>query len=737
MRAAASRDGAITRRESPPDMTTGSDSGLLRRWLPWLALTGACGLLLGAGVVLGQRLATSDAQTDAQTDAGTRAKPRRADRGGDAQPNPRMANAVSPYLQMHADNPVAWYRWGETALRKARAEDKPIFLSIGYYTCYWCHVMERESFADPEVAAVLNEHFVPIKVDREAQPGVDSLYMRALRVMGQRGGWPLSMFLTPERVPFFGATYLPKAQFMRGLEEIHDIWVDERERIESVSARVLDGLERSDRIVGVGAAGKVPSTEALDAALREIRRDFDEAHGGFSSAPKFPQASKLALLLDRAERADDDEARRMVTTTLDAMAAGGIHDQVGGGFHRYSTDARWHVPHFEKMLYTNAQLLRVYARAARLTDDARYGEVAAGIAAYVERTLTDPDSGLFYSAQSSLVNGVEGKSHTWTREEVAHALDDERLTRIAVALYGLDGEPDVEHGEHVLHRPRTPDEVAASLDGVGAEDVLAARETIDKRLLAARAERVQASVGTKHVLGWNAQMIEALAYAGRVLDRPEWIARAERAAEAVDARLIDASGGPLHAIRGERGDVPAQAFDYATLMLAQLELARATEEAQWRTRAVATAKSMVTKLWNAERGVFDRRPDRGALVMQTTDLQDGAVPGGNSVAARAFATLAHAEGPHLAPYAATVLRAYRRPLDRRPSTLAYMLTALAAYHDGKLPLRAEVPDAWPQATAAAVPPPAQGWPRTRSARDREIAPLDTATVVAGELAHGP
>ncbi|MEX2575874.1 MAG: thioredoxin domain-containing protein [Halofilum sp. (in: g-proteobacteria)] len=706
----------------------------VRRLLPWVALAAACLLLTLAALVLTQRLdrsaettataaadvsavegdaqpasrqeadapraanaatastAPDDGSTDADTDPGDNATP------SAREANPRMADATSPYLRMHADNPVQWYRWGEAAFAKARREDKPIFLSIGYYTCYWCHVMERESFMDTEVARLINEHFVPIKIDREYRPGVDALYMRALHVMGERGGWPMSVFLTPEREPFFGGTYFPKDQFLQALDRIENVWENDRARIEEVTGQVVAELERSSGMVGVDGGGEVPSVENVEHAMAAIDKSFDPEHGGFSDAPKFPQPSKLSLLLEQHARTGDERALKMATTTLDAMAAGGIHDHIGGGFHRYATDARWRVPHFEKMLYGNAQLLRLYARAWELTDNERYRAVADGIAAYIERTLTDADTGLFYAAQSSLLDGVEGKSYSWTRAQVEAALGDDRLTRLAVLLYGLDGEPlvgepELERGAHVLYRARSPSAVADRIDGLDTEAVAAARPEIERRLLEARQQRKQASVGTKHVLGWNAMTIDALAYAGRVLERPEWVERAERAAVAVEQRLYDVEGGPLHAIRGDRGRVRAQLSDYAALAAAQAQLARAHTDAErdWRGRAQATARDMIGTLWNPERGVFDRRPSSGDLLLQTNELQDGAVPAGNSMAVRALVDLAHSGQASLAPYAATVLRAHRSMFERNPAALTHMLSGLGAYHAAELPPTMEIP----------------------------------------------
>jgi len=603
----------------------------------------------------------------------------------------RMDNAASPYLALHADNPVDWYPWGEEAFEKAREENKPIFLSIGYFTCYWCHVMERESFSDDRVADLLNRHFVAIKVDREQRPGVDSLYMRAINILGQRGGWPLSIFLTPDRKPFFGGTYYPKSQFISGLNQIHRMWADQPDRIVSTADQVVDALKQSERAVGVDAGGEIPGTELLEAGQTALAQDFDAQRGGFGAAPKFPQPSNLVFLLDRHRTTDSKHALEMVTTTLDAMASGGIWDHLGGGFHRYSTDADWHVPHFEKMLYDNAQLLEVYARAWEITGKERYRDIVEGIVRYLDNTLTDSETGLLYSAQSSLVHEQEGESYIWTREQVSEVLKDDRQLEVATALYGLDGEPDLE-GAHVLHRPRSHAEVAEEFDGLEAGDIETLHRQIDRALLTARKEREQAPVGTKHVLSWNALTARSLAYAGRVMEDPALTERAGTLIEAVMEHMYRAEGGPWLALRaGHAGEVKAQSLDYAALTGALLELARTTGDEQYRRQAARVAADMIERLWNAERGLFNRRANADELLVETTDLRDSAVPAGNSLAALSLTELARTADEQFAPYAATVLRAHGALMDQRPRSLPLMLTALSRYRQADLVESAAIP----------------------------------------------
>lgn len=605
----------------------------------------------------------------------------------------RLKNASSPYLQLHAENPVDWYPWGEEAFAKAREENKPIFLSIGYFTCYWCHVMERESFNDDEVADLLNRHFVSIKVDREQRPGVDSLYMRAVNILGERGGWPLSMFLTPDRKPFFGGTYYPKPQFIDALNQLRAVWQEQPERVENAANQVVDALQRSERTAGVSAGGEIPGTDLLDKAETSFARRFDETSGGFGNAPKFPQPSGLLFLLDRHQTTGSEHALNMAVTTLDAMASGGIRDHLGGGFHRYSTDAEWHVPHFEKMLYDNAQLLEAYALAWQITGKDRYREIVDGIVRYLDSTLTDPETGLLYSAQSSLVHEEEGESYVWTREQVAEVLNDERQLEVASLIYGLDGQPDLE-GAHVLHRPLTHAEVADEFDDLDADDIEALHEQIDQALLSARNEREQAPVGTKHVLSWNAMTARSLAYAGHVMEKPELIERARATVDAVMTHMYEAEGGPWLAVRDNyEGEVKAQSLDYAALTGAFLELARATGDEQYRQRAARVASDMVERLWNPDRGLFNRREEAKELLVETTDLRDSAVPAGNSVAALALTELARSGHTQFAPYAATIMRAHGNIMDQQPGGLALMLTALNNYHQAELPASVAIPDA--------------------------------------------
>ncbi|MGH9459563.1 MAG: thioredoxin domain-containing protein, partial [Thermoanaerobaculia bacterium] len=382
----------------------------------------------------------------------------------DERPSNRLARETSPYLLQHAHNPVDWYPWGDEAFDRARREQKPVFLSIGYSACHWCHVMERESFEDDETAALLNAHFVSIKVDREERPDVDSIYMQAVQMMTGHGGWPMSVFLTPEGLPFYGGTYFPPddrrglPSFRRVLEQLRDVWQTRREDVASASDEVHKAIASASAI---GVAPAPVTREELDAAAGQIASTYDRQFGGFGGAPKFPPSMSIAFLMTVAWRTRDETLHRIVTHTLDAMARGGIYDQLGGGFHRYATDARWLVPHFEKMLYDNALLAHAYVRAWQWTKEPLYARVARETLAFVRRELTGPEGG-FYSTLDADSEGEEGKYYVWSRDEILEALgaDDGRLF---AAAFDVSDRGNWE-GVNILHVPRDHDAVAGDLD---------------------------------------------------------------------------------------------------------------------------------------------------------------------------------------------------------------------------------------------------------------------------------
>ncbi len=538
----------------------------------------------------------------------------------------RLARETSPYLLQHAHNPVDWYPWGEEAFAKASAEDKPIFLSIGYATCHWCHVMERESFEDEAIARLLNEGFVPIKVDREELPDVDHVYMSALQAMAQRGGWPLNMFLTPALKPFYGGTYFPPqprfgmpafADVLRGVREA---WIARRAQIEQHAQALLDHLRE----------GTTPPRPAVRddphaQAVAQLARRFDTAHGGFGEAPKFPQAPLLQYLLALAA-AGEERARTMLVTTLARMAAGGMYDHVGGGFARYSTDARWHVPHFEKMLYDNAQLARVYAGAYRLTGDERLRFVAEDTLAWMAREMHPRDAPTaFSSAQDADSEGVEGKFYVWTADEFRAVLGEDAAA--AARLYGVVPEGNWEHGVNVLER-RDPEAVRASL-ALSAAEFARWERSVRDRLYETRARRVPPLTDDKVLADWNGMALRVLAEAGRLLARPDLV----DAARGLARFLLDVmtrDGRLCHAYRAGRLRAESYLADYAQVGLGLVELHAASGELHWLEAARSLAARMIERFCDPHEGFYDS--EGGALPLRARDPFDGATPSGTAAA---------------------------------------------------------------------------------------------------------
>jgi uncharacterized protein YyaL (SSP411 family) len=571
-----------------------------------------------------------------------------------------LADTTSPYLLQHADNPVDWFPWGAEALRKARQEDRPIFLSIGYAACHWCHVMERESFEDEDTAAFLNEHFVSIKVDREERPDLDGIYMDAVQAMTGQGGWPLSAFLTPDGRPFFAGTYFPKEpghgmpSFRQVLEGIAEAWRDRREDVERQGTSVTEAIGRASSL----GASPDPLTEELTAAaFATLRAAFDERWGGFGSAPKFPQPMTLEFVLRMAVR-DVPDAMEILTTTLDRMAAGGIHDQVGGGFARYATDARWHVPHFEKMLYDNAQLALLLTRAWLVTRRERYRRVATDTFAFLLREMRQPEGG-FSSSQDADSEGVEGKFFTWAWPELASLVGPD-----AAAAFGAREEGNWE-GTNVLWLP----------DGLPDEERLAdARRT----LLAAREERVRPATDDKVLTAWNAMAIEALAVAGRAFRDPALLDAATSTAGFVLEHLRTGDGVLRRSWRRGVAGGPAFCDDHALLASACLTLFAATGELRWFREASRLGRELVERFHDPERGgFFQTAADADPLVLRPKELYDNAVPSGNSAAADVLQRLGLLTGdPELERIGVSGIRLVRDGIARAPTGFGHALNAL-------------------------------------------------------------
>ncbi|PJB31727.1 MAG: thioredoxin [Deltaproteobacteria bacterium CG_4_9_14_3_um_filter_65_9] len=592
----------------------------------------------------------------------------------------RLALETSPYLLKHADNPVDWYPWGKEAFDKAKAEDKPIFLSIGYSTCYWCSVMERESFADASVAALMNRHVVSIKVDREERPDLDGIYMTAVQLMTGQGGWPMSVLLTPDRKPFFGATYIPRRQFTQLLEGVHVAWTQRREEVLAQAGKIAEAVAATGEMPDKPSSS-LPKADLVRSAALRYGEMFDPEHGGFGGAPKFPQPAVLELLMSHFEMTGERSGMTMVERTLDAMARGGIHDQAGGGFHRYSTDAEWLVPHFEKMLYDQAQFLHAYARAFKLTRNEEFRRVSGEIAAYVRREMTSP-TGLFYSAQDSEVNGEEGKSYLWRKEELKRVLGEKEYA-LASRAYGFSGLPNFE-GRYILHLPKSHEEVART-EGMPVDDMLRKMDAVRATLLAERRKRPQPALDDKSIASWNGLMIEALAYAGGVFPNDEYVRMASKAADDLLKTLRNKDGELLHVARGGKAKLDAYLDDYAALILGLLELYRDTGEKHWLQEADRIGNAMVERLWEPGGGFRYAVPTVAFLIANPRDTYDGAFPSGNSLAVRALTGLAANGYPRYARYAAETFAVFEPVARKAPVALPYMLWGLHEYRVAKLP----------------------------------------------------
>jgi len=535
---------------------------------------------------------------------------------------------------------VDWFPWGPEAMERARKEDKPILVSIGYSACHWCHVMAHESFEDPDIAAQMNEQFISIKVDREERPDIDSIYMTALQAMSGQGGWPLNVFLTSDAVPFFGGTYWPPSDrqgmpgFPQVLEAIHKTWTTNRDGLQQTAQQVLGYLSAS----AIGTSAHSTLSEAItDRAIERLAILFDRALGGFGRAPKFPQASVLEFLLRHHRRTGSGAALEMLTITLDHMASGGIYDQLGGGFARYSVDGEWLVPHFEKMLYDNAQLMSIYLDAWRVTGNHIYRTVVEETADWILREMRSPEGG-FYAALDADSDGEEGKFYVWTQEEIDAALSPDEADLIKLQ-YGVTKSGNFE-GVSILHVNRSTDDLAASLDRDDGD----VRETIDRgrsRLLERRARRIRPGADTKIIVSWNGLVIKALASAGVSLGRNDLVEAAGVAANLILEHGLSADG---HLVRTLTAGKPAgfgMLEDYAFLADGLLNLHSAIGEHRYLEYANSLAATIQDRFTHTDGpGFFDTRSDHETLIIRPRELQDGAIPCGNSVAIDVFLTLA-------------------------------------------------------------------------------------------------
>ncbi len=581
----------------------------------------------------------------------------------------RLAQETSPYLRQHRDNPVDWYAWGPEAFAAAEERDVPIHLSVGYSACHWCHVMAHECFEDDEVAAEMNRRFVNIKVDREERPDVDSVYMDAVQAMTGRGGWPMTVFLTPSGDPFYGGTYFPKPHFLKLLAAIDDAWHNRRAELAQNTDALREAISRSARMK---PASDLPGRAHLTGAVQALAQSFDREWGGFGQAPKFPSTMNLDLVLRWYLRSGEEGARHVVTTSLDAMASGGMYDHIGGGFARYSVDRQWLVPHFEKMLYDQALLVRVYTHAAVVLDEPRYRQVVAETIEYVRRDLGQ-DGGAFSSAEDADSpgpdgHGHEGLFHTWTPDEVRAVLGDD--APLALEYYGITDAGNFE-GRSI------PNRLHARGDWARSPEVEDAR----RRLFAAREQRPRPGLDDKVLTEWNALMISSLAEAGRLLGEPDWIAAAARAGDFL-LRELRRPDGRWHRSWHADGQPPARhqalAADHAALVDAFTQLAEATGEARWIDEAVATAETMLDHFWDVDNGGLFTTPDDGeALVARQKDLFDNATPAANSMAAVALYRLAALTGERrYANHADRILQLLGGLFGQAPSGFAHAMAAV-------------------------------------------------------------
>ncbi len=548
----------------------------------------------------------------------------------------RLATESSPYLLQHQNNPVDWHAWGEEALEKSKREDRPIFLSIGYSACHWCHVMEHESFENVEIAQLLNERFVCIKVDREERPDLDHIYMNAVQLMTGRGGWPMSVFLTPELQPFYGGTYWPPHDsrgmpgFNRIILAVHDAWVNRRSQAIEQAGRLTEAI----RAVEVPAShGATLSPELLTAASDPLGRAFDATHGGFGQAPKFPHSMDLQLLLRLGQSSKG--ALRMATFTLEKMAAGGIYDHLGGGFARYSVDAEWLVPHFEKMLYDNALLALAYLEGFQATANPRFAQVLRETLDYILRDMTDA-TGMFYSTEDADSEGEEGKFYVWEPAEILEILGTERGTRFCT-IYGVTERGNFEHGQSILHLPHP---LTSHVQAGPALEQLERELAADRAaLLAVRNRRIPPAKDDKVLVSWNALMIDALARSARTLQEPKYLNAARFAAESLQQHLLQPDGRLLHVWRHGTAKLAGYLDDYTYLMNAFVSLYEASFEERWIEAAVALANTVLQHFRDPSGGFFYTANDHEQLIARHQDLHDSSVPSGNSMAAYALLRL--------------------------------------------------------------------------------------------------
>jgi uncharacterized protein YyaL (SSP411 family) len=584
----------------------------------------------------------------------------------------KLVSQKSPYLLQHAYNPVNWHPWGEEAFEKARREDKPIFLSIGYSTCHWCHVMEKESFEDEQVAALMNEAFVNIKVDREERPDIDSIYMAVCQKLTGSGGWPLNIILTPDRRPFYASTYIPKeSKFERlGMIElvprIKELWTSNRDEVEKAANHNVNALK-----FAAGTAGDILDEDILHQAYEQLLSMFDEEHGGFGDEPKFPTPHNLMFLLRYWERTGDGMALLMVERTLGAMQKGGIYDHVGFGFHRYSVDALWRVPHFEKMLYDQAMIAIAYAEAYQATGKKYYEKTCREILTYVLRDMTAHEGG-FFSGEDADSEGEEGKFYLWSENEIRQILTDKE-SKYIFRLFNIKGNgnfPDG-NGKNIFYLSNPGSDLPAT-------DNVQGFEPVRRKLFSRREKRIHPGKDDKILTDWNGLMIAAFARASQVFDEPEYAKAASSASDFILSKMRSDNGRLYHRYRD--GEVAISGFldDHAFFIWGLLELYEATFEVRYLKVALEINNDLLKHFWDNEKGGFFITPDDGEeLLVRKKDIYDGAVPSGNSVAMLNLLRLARITGdPQLEQKAQNIGRSFSGIISQSPAAYTMLMTAL-------------------------------------------------------------
>ena len=589
----------------------------------------------------------------------------------------RLIEETSPYLLLHAHNPVEWYPWGDEAFERAKKENKLIFLSVGYSTCYWCHVMEREVFSNPEIAKLMNKDFINIKIDREERPDLDTIYMTATQILMQRGGWPNSVFLTPDLKPFFAGTYFPPTDmpnrpgFPTILEAVLDAWITRADEVIDTANEITRIIEAVTSKAFTTLNANELKRSAITTAVEHLKKTYDHLDGGFDAAPKFPSPANLEFLLREYERqsgletppTDLEFLLKMGTHTLDRMAYGGMYDQIGGGFHRYSVDDKWLVPHFEKMLYDNAQLARIYLQAYQLTKKPQYRRVAEEIFSFVAREMTSPEGG-FYAALDAETDAEEGKYYVWTKNEIENVIPKEDLKQFT-SVYGVDEGANFE-GKNVLYVP----------NGEDSEALLKSLQSARETLLAARTEREYPLLDTKVIVSWNGLMIDALAYGYEVLGDEKYLTAATNAAQFILDNMTQPNGELWHTYTANVASYDAYLDDYAFLVRGLLGLSNATGDGQWLENAKTLTDKMIELFWDDKNGgFFYTKVGAKQLIVRTKKPHDSAIPSGNAVAVNNLVML----DASYREYVEKTLRSFARSMEESPSSFMHMLYALNGY----------------------------------------------------------